>query len=105
MSDEAGAWHGATDAVNDLLDHTPQSYYVQARATLQYLYPQKYRISERDFQACRTTMDTRGEAAEHDDETWYGVLDYLPHSKEDVSLGCVAGAPPSDGSLEAMSTD
>ena len=50
-------------------------------------------------------MDTRGEAAEHDDETWCGVLDYLPHSKEGMSLGCVAGAPPSDGSLEVMSTD
>ena len=96
VSYEEGTWHGATEAVNDLLDHTPESYYVQA---------QKYRIGEQDFLACQEAMNTRGEASEHDGGTWYGVLDYLPHSKESGSLKCAVGAPPSDGSLETTLTD
>ena len=36
VSYEEGTWHGATEAVNDLLDHTPESYYVQAQATPQH---------------------------------------------------------------------
>ena len=105
VSYEEGTWHGATEAVNDLLDHTPESYYVQAQATPQHRYPQKYRIGEQDFLACQEAMNTRGEASEHDDGTWYGVLDYLPHSKESVSLRCAVGAPPSDGSLDTTLTD